>query len=239
MIPETEPPGNMDAAPADRSTFYHQLAEVLVFLSLIVPSTILAQFAYKQEHATFALVGWATILRDMALVALIVFFLWRNGEPPRAIGWRFRWVDVGLGIVLFIPFVFLTSALEGLFQAIGLHVPSGPAPAYLVPRTAPDVVLAVILVVVVALSEETIFRGYLQLRFSRLTGSCALAVFIATVLFAIGHGYEGSAGVATVGVMGLIFGFVYIWRGSLVVPITMHFLQDFLGIVLLPLLGRR
>lgn len=239
MAPETDPTGNTDAAPADRASFYQQLAEVLVFLSLIVPSTILAQFAYKQEHATFILVGWATILRDLALVSLIVFFLWRNLEPPRAIGWRFRWVDVGLGIVLFIPFAFLTSALESVFQAMGLSLPPGPAPAYLVPHTASDFVLAVILVIVVALSEETIFRGYLLLRLSRLTRSCALAVLISTALFAIGHGYEGSAGVATVGIMGLIFGFIYIWRGTLVAPIVMHFLQDFLGIVLLPLLGGR
>jgi membrane protease YdiL (CAAX protease family) len=37
--------------------------------------------------------------------------------------------------------------------------------------------------------------------------------------------------------MGLAFALVYLWRKSLVAPIVMHFLQDFIGIVLLPLLG--
>jgi membrane protease YdiL (CAAX protease family) len=32
---------------------------------------------------------------------------------------------------------------------------------------------------------------------------------------------------------------VYLWRGSLVAPIVMHFLQDFLAIVLLPILVGR
>jgi membrane protease YdiL (CAAX protease family) len=56
------------------------------------------------------------------------------------------------------------------------------------------------------------------------------------VIFSLGHGYEGTAGVVTVGVMGLAFALAYLWRKSLVMPITMHFLQDFLSIVLLPLL---
>jgi membrane protease YdiL (CAAX protease family) len=43
--------------------------------------------------------------------------------------------------------------------------------------------------------------------------------------------------VVTVGVMGAVFALVYLWRKSLVVPMVMHFLQDFLGTVLLPLLG--
>jgi len=30
---------------------------------------------------------------------------------------------------------------------------------------------------------------------------------------------------------------VYLWRGSLMAPIVMHFLQDFLSFVLSPLLG--
>ena len=42
----------------------------------------------------------------------------------------------------------------------------------------------------------------------------------------------------TVGVMGAIFALIYMWRQSLVAPIVMHFLQDFIGIVLLPLLGK-
>ncbi len=41
------------------------------------------------------------------------------------------------------------------------------------------------------------------------------------------------------GVMGLAFALVYLWRRSLVAPMVMHFLQDFIGIVLLPLLGMR
>jgi len=95
-------------------------------------------------------------------------------------------------------------------------------------------VLALILVIVVAIAEETIFRGYLILRFRGISGNVAIAVVLSSVIFAIGHGYEGGAGVITVGFMGLIFALIYVWRKSLVAPIILHFLQDLTVIFLIP-----
>ncbi len=117
---------------------------------------------------------------------------------------------------------------------------SGRAPSLVSePGWADPGPLAFVLVVVVATAEETIFRGYLLLRLEAVSQSTTVAVILSAVIFSLGHGYEGGAGVVTVGVMGVIFALVYIWRRSLVAPITMHFLQDFLAIVLLPLLGLR
>jgi membrane protease YdiL (CAAX protease family) len=64
------------------------------------------------------------------------------------------------------------------------------------------------------------------------------AVLLSAVIFSLGHGYEGSAGVITVGAMGIALAVVYAWRRSLIAPIVMHFLQDLLAIVILPLLSR-
>ena len=60
---------------------------------------------------------------------------------------------------------------------------------------------------------------------------------LSAVVFALGHGYQGSAGAITVGAMGLAFALVYVWRRSLVAPVVMHFLQNFTVLVLLPALG--
>ena len=54
---------------------------------------------------------------------------------------------------------------------------------------------------------------------------------VSALIFSLGHGYEGTAGVITVIYMGLTFALIYLWRGSLVAPVIMHFLQDFIGIV--------
>jgi len=199
---------------------------------------VLSLLAFQHEKATFAFVAWAVMLRDIALVCLILFFIWRNGEPLRRFGLTFRHGirEIMLGIVLYVPFFFFAGFVEELFRALGLSVPSIPAPPFLVPKTGADFVLAGFLVVVVAISEETMFRGYLITRLAGVLNSAPVALILSSAVFAIGHGYEGGVGMATVGVMGLIFGLIFLWRKSLVAPMTMHFLQDFIGIVLVSLL---
>ncbi len=129
----------------------------------------------------------------------------------------------------------MAGLLEATLRALGFTAPSSP-PSYLLPHGTVQMLLAVILVVVVALAEETIFRGYLILRLNAITQNVAAAVILSAIIFSLGHGYEGSAGVITVGFIGLIYALVYVWRRSLVAPVTMHFLQDFLGIVVMPYL---
>ena len=86
-----------------QSSWPEQLVEVSVFLSLIVPSTVLSFFVVKRGTLGFVLVAIATILPDLALVSLIFSFVWRNGEPINWIGWTFRNTlkEIALGIVEF------------------------------------------------------------------------------------------------------------------------------------------
>ncbi len=218
-----------------------QVRELLVFLFLIVPSLVTSFLPLQQGGLSFDLVAWATMLRDLALLGLITYFLWRNGEPLSRIGWTSRGFarEAALGAALFVPLLVATNMLESVFQWLGLTAPKTPLPKYLTAAGRQELMLAVLLVVVVAVVEETIFRGYLILRFQAATRSMAAAVFLSTVVFAVGHGYEGTAGVAAVAFMGLVFAAVYVWRRSLVAPMVMHFLQDFIAIVLLPLLVRK
>ncbi|MGE5310358.1 MAG: CPBP family intramembrane glutamic endopeptidase [Nitrospirota bacterium] len=216
-----------------------QMLELSIFLLLIVPSMVLSFFAVKQGGLSFLLTAWATIFRDLGLVALIFYFLRRNGEPVASIGWTVQkgWREVGLGLALFFPFTLGAGLLERGLLAAGFSVPSTPLPASLTAKGIPELLLAALLVLVVTVSEEIIFRGYLILRLTGVTGGTFGSVLLSALIFSMGHGYEGSAGVVTVGFMGLFFAVVYLWRGSLVAPMVIHFLQDFTGIVLAPLLG--
>jgi len=222
------------------SSTKERLVEVTVFLFLIVPSMVLSFFAVKQGILNFELVAIATIFRDLGLVSLILFFVWRNGESVNSIGWTFKnvWREIGLGIGLYVPFFLATGLFERALRVAGLSIPSTPLPSFMAAKGMGEFLLAFVLVTVVALAEETIFRGYLILRLKAITARPAVGMLLSAALFSLGHGYEGSAGVITVGVMGFILALVYMWRKSLVAPIVMHFLQDFIGIVLLPLLGK-
>jgi len=215
--------------------------EVFVFVFMILPSLLLSFVAVGSGGLSFALGGTAIIFRDLGLLFLVLFFLWRNGESFRLLGWRFerRWPDVLLGVVLFFPMTYAAAWVERIARDAGLSPGPKSLPAALAPHGAPELVLATVMVVVVAVAEETIFRGYLILRLKAVAGGTVAAVVLSSIIFSLGHGYEGSAGVVTVGFMGAIFAVVYLWRGSLVAPVVMHFLQDFLGIVAMPLLAHR
>jgi membrane protease YdiL (CAAX protease family) len=215
--------------------------EVSIFLFLIVPSMLFSFFAVKAGSLNFTMVGVATIFRDLALVFLILFFLWRNGERVSQIGWKFtnRWKDAVIGVAIFIPFFFGASLVDRLLKDLGFSAPATPLPFSAATKSPLEIFLAFVLVLIVAWAEETIFRGYLILRFKTITTSPLAAVLLSSFVFSLGHGYEGSAGVVAVGLMGFIFGLVYLWRKSLVAPMTIHFLQDLSGILILPLLGVR
>ncbi|MCG6940900.1 MAG: CPBP family intramembrane metalloprotease [Thiohalocapsa sp.] len=235
--PMRSPKRTQDKAPVSRKI---QLFEVGAFLFLVLPSLVLSLFITGEGDEGFRLTAVLVIVRDLALVSLVLYFVWRNGEGFGQLGWTLRRLplEVLLGILLFVPMTFGINWLEQFLTGIGLSSPPKSSSGFLQPtgHAQSSLWLAVGLVIVVAIAEETIFRGYLLLRFMGIGLGKVLAVVLSSAIFALGHGYEGMVGVATVGVMGVFFALIYLWRGSLIAPMVMHFLQDFIAIVLLPFL---
>jgi membrane protease YdiL (CAAX protease family) len=212
-----------------------QAIELAVFLLLIFPSMLISTAVAKPESLTFPLVAGSTILSDIPLLCLVLFFVWRNRESFPSIGLTLRngWREAAVGGVLFVPLLLGMSLIEKILRAGGLSVPQ-EAPSFLVPSGAAQVALALLLLVVVAVCEEVIFRGYLIRRFTALSRNPVWALVLSSGIFAMGHGYERSGGVVGVGILGLIFGAIYLWRKSLVAPMVMHFIQNFVGMILIP-----
>ena len=235
---EIEPSVVGQARPAD---YREQLFEVLTFCFLIVPSLAFSFTAGASLKENFLLGVLGVVLSDLALVTLVCFFLWHNGEKFERIGWISKGYgkEIILGVALFFPLIYGLSFVEEWLQSAGLAFPKGHIPSFLEPTDTYQQIVATVMVLVVAVSEETVFRGYLMLRFKSITRSPVAAVAISSIIFSIGHGYEGVGGVIIVGIMGVAFAVIYLWRKSLVAPIVMHFMQDFLAIVLLPLITQK
>ena len=158
-----------------------QGVELAVFLFLIVPSMSLSYFA-APENLGFTVVAAACIINDLALFFLVLYFVWRSGESFAALGLRVRDParEMALGAVLFIPFIIFVGVLEGFLQKIGLSAPAA-AHQFLTVKGTDHLALGLLLVTVVAVTEETIFRGYLILRFGQVTGRTRPAVALFTV----------------------------------------------------------
>jgi membrane protease YdiL (CAAX protease family) len=221
-----------------------QLVELAVFLLIILPPNVIYFYMYffKIRGAwapglgDFRLFAISSICSDFGLVGLICFFLWRNGEPFQTLGWNFNkgWRDIGLGFLIYSPFILMmvlwkTTGSSVHLKTLSFFLAAGA-------KVRGELLLAFLLVVVTALSEEIIFRGYLILRLKAITASSGTAVWLSAVVFALGHGWKGAAGVIGAGLVGLLYGAVFLRRQSLVAPITMHFIAD-MGIILIPLFG--
>ncbi len=215
-----------------------QIIEVAIFLFLIMPSVLISLMAVRRGGLTFSTVAFSIIFRDLALVALILFFLWHNREPRARIGWVARnpLKEALVGLLLFVPVAASAGAVAYILRGAGFSLPDTPPP-FLTPQGAGEIALAIFLVVIVAIAEETIFRGYLILRFTTIAGNTIAAAAISSFFFSLGHGYQGSAGILAVGFLGFLYSLVYLWRGSVIAPTVMHFIQNFLGIVVAPWLA--
>jgi uncharacterized protein len=90
--------------------------------------------------------------------------------------------------------------------------------------------------ILAAVGEELIFRGILVRLFREWTGNIHLAVIIPALLFSALHlqfyGFFGRL------VLGIVLGYLFVWSGSLWVPIAVHFLNNALAVAV-SFLGNR
>lgn len=82
-----------------------------------------------------------------------------------------------------------------------------------------------------AFGEELVFRGYIMHAFARpfehKSIGWAFAVFLTSVLFGLGHSYQGFTGVILTGIVGVLYALAFFICGrNLWVPILIHGLYD-------------
>ena len=67
----------------------------------------------------------------------------------------------------------------------------------LAPRGIAEAILWVLLSISAGISEELVFRGYLQRQLTAFTGRTSVATFLQVAVFGIAHGYPGGSSSAT------------------------------------------
>jgi membrane protease YdiL (CAAX protease family) len=88
-----------------------------------------------------------------------------------------------------------------------------------------DLLVNLILVAVIpALGEELLFRGVLQKQLSKWTGNIHWGIFISAALFSALH--MQFFGFFPRLFLGVLFGYLLVWTGSLWVPILAHFVNN-------------
>ena len=80
-----------------------------------------------------------------------------------------------------------------------------------------------------AIGEELLFRGLIQKMFGQWTKNIHVAIIISAVLFSAMHGQF--YGFFPRMVLGVLFGYLLIWSGSLWVPIIGHFINNATAVI--------
>src|SRR5436853_102010 len=86
--------------------------------------------------------------------------------------------------------------------------------------------------------EEFVYRGYLLTRIARVLGDTPrawlAALVVTSIVFGVGHQYQGLSGMITAGLGGFVFGLLYLVTGrNLWVSVIAHGTMDTVGFLLL------
>ncbi|MBW6473519.1 MAG: CPBP family intramembrane metalloprotease [Anaerolineaceae bacterium] len=182
----------------------------------------------------------------LGAIMIIVLFLWACGYPLSRIGfarpqnWFFTiLMGLGLGLIIQLLSVML---IEPLTEKI-THSKHDHSIIDAVKGNWKVFLQWMLMVwILVAVIEEGIYRGYLMTEMKNLLGLGFFALIInllySSVVFGLSHGYQGSSGILSTGIVGVILGMIFILSDfNLWLAIFTHGFIDTIGIGLIAIGG--
>lgn len=166
-----------------------------------------------------------SLIDTIVLVSLIALFIRVRRDDWRALflGARPLWLEAGLGLAL-VPVVLLAVAL--LLAAVLRYAPwlhnVGENPLASLFRNGRDIAVFAFVVVVAGGAREEIQRAFILNRFARDLGGAKLGLVLFSALFGLGHLLQGLDAALATGLLGLVWGVLYLSRGSVVAPLVCH-----------------
>jgi membrane protease YdiL (CAAX protease family) len=194
----------------------------LVFMAVVMPA--LALFSKKQLDAGFVFPRIRFYLESMFFQVVILSFsvfiasresIALTGAPPPAPA------DLAMGAAI------LAAGFVVMWTSVRWSSSELLERAFMIaPETYNEKLVWIFVSAVAALAEETAYRAVLYGLIENLTPHWWLAVAITSILFALAHLAQGWASAGVVLVYAVGFQLLYVWTGSLLVPVLAHFLYD-------------
>jgi membrane protease YdiL (CAAX protease family) len=93
---------------------------------------------------------------------------------------------------------------------------------YFLPESKPEIAVFAGIAFTAGICEELLYRGWLQNLIAAGTGSVWAGLILGAVIFGCGHAYQGKSGMIQTGIIGLIFGGVFLLTGGLIAGQILH-----------------
>ena len=95
-----------------------------------------------------------------------------------------------------------------------------------IPNNVTEFISFILIAFTAGICEELLYRGWLQNLLAYGTGSVWIGLILGAVIFGFGHAYQGKMGMVQTGIIGLIFGVVFIFTKSLMASQILHIIVD-------------
>jgi membrane protease YdiL (CAAX protease family) len=235
--PETGPPPRLEPllpappspTPLERLTAFLEIVLCSGYPTQILLTLLLAGLgvgAYDEsQRLQIPFVVTLSLVDTALLLWLIVFFCRARGERVRDVllGRRPILREVALGFVLTPLVLFVAVAVLLLIQQFlpWLHnVARNPFEDLI--RTPGAALLFGFVGIVAGGLREEVQRGFILHRFDRYLGGATLGLIVFSILFGAGHALQGDDTAIVTGLLGLVWGIMYIKRRSVVAPMVNH-----------------
>ena len=170
----------------------------------------------------------------LGAVTMIVWLLFRR--PLNEIGLTqphsFRlwwWMPLVIVFIYLLDLVTTLSSKNGRQETIDNFKKRTP----FLPTKSNELPEYILLCFSAGVFEEIVYRGYLVTYcwylFDGFDNQPLLAVILPAFAFSIAHFYQGSKAVIKIFVLALFFGYLFVYSGSLLVVMILHFLVDAVG----------
>ncbi len=162
---------------------------------------------------------------------LLFYYCWagvhrHGGNLETLTGGRWTsWKALAIDVVIAVPFwIAWEAAAHGVSRLLG---PSqAKSVDSLLPQSALETAVWIVVSIVAGFSEEIQTRGYLQRQFHAATGNVTAAILGQALVFGLAHSYLGWGKVVLIAVLGVLYGALAAWRRNLRVNIIAHAWSD-------------
>jgi membrane protease YdiL (CAAX protease family) len=156
-----------------------------------------------------------------------------SGAPPEALGWTLQngWRDIGLGIIIGLA-TQLTANQITLFaiDRWGKEIYSPVVMKNILPRTRSQWFLVPAALFLAVVLEELLFRSLLLGALGQAF-PIPLLVVIFSIVFGLMHSPQGTFGILMTGLLGFWLSLLFVWSGSLILPLVAHYTINFLQLI--------
>ncbi len=172
-------------------------------------------------------------LSRLLLIAFCLVLGLISGAPPAQLGWVFAAVGsqlfwgaiwgAGLALFFYLSTQWLIARTDKRFY-------SSAVVQAITPHSRQELFLVLVAMVPVVLLEELLFRSLLIGGLASVLPT-SLLVIGWSVLFGLLHAPQGLWGMAGAGAAGLLLGILFVWQGSILLPIAAHYVTNGLQII--------